>query len=1050
MKRWILAAMVVGGMWLGSGRVSAQYCASSISLDDYRCQPNALGTDCSWVYQGRRSSRSCSMQGADCLTDSPYCTSNDDPSSCLPAIGSRGSLFCLTINSRCSKAQCWVNPPTPTVGLGTPAPTSPPGPAFDDVAVAVQLFDDADGDGWRDPGEGIVEDSAFRVRIQTTATDHTFDYANITFANGGVPNTGLFSVGVGSGVSCANEVGCEGAGTYSIGSGRCYCQSGQAWSTSWSSGGNYNQGFSLGNRMGGYIVNTQRYACSHSSLVQIIPPAGWSVTGGLEWVGGTHWRRTDSIAGGRNDTWSGALVSRQPTASTTCGVTPRVTFRPLMFGVRRTPAPTGKMEVACGNPAGETKTGISRIVTNTISKTAGYSLEMVRNSLFPDEQPGSTDAAIGQWIRGNGGSSWVSYMNQRWYMVGTDDLSWGNVDYTNSTDYVQTREMTESTTIGGISSGATLGGLMEMLHARGEGGHELRMDVVAAYSGGERSNGLAARTFNLSRPPIYIGYTVASYEASTYTADVRVLYGTFNGSINGAVSTRSDLAQAGCAGASAGDFCVSINGNGSASNWSQYQLETNYETFTVANIPYGQQVYVYVDDDVSSDTANETGSCPSLQSFAGEAAPPTADLTVQAYLDNSLSCANGLTEGAPVGNLTVERSSSSETQTFGPYSSSNYQDRRNVNQGTWIYSGGNVGGYELLSCSKESVNVNGTDDNSDGLVDTMRLWFAQKLGPWWQTEGGDVLANGGGVSSNIPDSAEADRRFISDDGTQESGVVLASGGVSPQDGQASEGDNWVADNTTGMSGQPYDVGFRRENYCYFWRLFEMPGTCDGSGAEDDWSAAGTWGRDMPQIDTLWGQTPANSPPGGWSNNTKVYYYDAMRHGNQPLQLNGSGATGEFTVNAGRRVVVFVNGDVYLTNYSDSSQTVSVDAASDSFLAIIATGDIRFSATVGESTQGVDPATFGGSEGRAAVEGVFVSDGRIYVASNSGADPYRQFVGEGVFVGWGGVVMERDLDGANNNLYPAHIFRYRPDLAVNAPEEFLRVQYEWDEIAPRDL
>jgi hypothetical protein len=152
------------------------------------------------------------------------------------------------------------------------------------------------------------------------------------------------------------------------------------------------------------------------------------------------------------------------------------------------------------------------------------------------------------------------------------------------------------------------------------------------------------------------------------------------------------------------------------------------------------------------------------------------------------------------------------------------------------------------------------------------------------------------------------------------------------------------------------------------------------------------------------------------------------------------ANGNLNVSAGSfgtsSVVVFVKDNLTI------SGNVTVDDGG--YVAFIVDGNIS-----------IEPSV-------SLVEGVYISDGTIAVQSNK-TDPTDlgtdvQFVGEGIFVGWAGVGLKRDLgedtDGGGpdqgNNDMPAEKFVYRPDLVLNAPEEFLSTQVRMEERAPRDL
>jgi hypothetical protein len=127
--RWALG-LVVCSLLLATQlglppKVLAQVCAPSIDLDDFRCENVGVfpNFDCQWVYSGTRSSKTCSMQGSYCLTNNPYCTSNDNAgTSCIESMLPpwEPGTTCVTNTSSCSKASCWINgiEPTPDPGGG--------------------------------------------------------------------------------------------------------------------------------------------------------------------------------------------------------------------------------------------------------------------------------------------------------------------------------------------------------------------------------------------------------------------------------------------------------------------------------------------------------------------------------------------------------------------------------------------------------------------------------------------------------------------------------------------------------------------------------------------------------------------------------------------------------------------------------------------------------------------------------------------------------------------------------------------------------------------
>jgi len=58
--------------------------------------------------------------------------------------------------------------------------------------------------------------------------------------------------------------------------------------------------------------------------------------------------------------------------------------------------------------------------------------------------------------------------------------------------------------------------------------------------------------------------------------------------------------------------------------------------------------------------------------------------------------------------------------------------------------------------------------------------------------------------------------------------------------------------------------------------------------------------------------------------------------------------------------------------------------------------------------------------------------------------YR-FFGEGTFIGWNTITLQRVLFGTNNNYNPAELFIYRPDIVYNLPTEVKRPLYTWREV-----
>jgi hypothetical protein len=139
-------------------------------------------------------------------------------------------------------------------------------------------------------------------------------------------------------------------------------------------------------------------------------------------------------------------------------------------------------------------------------------------------------------------------------------------------------------------------------------------------------------------------------------------------------------------------------------------------------------------------------------------------------------------------------------------------------------------------------------------------------------------------------------------------------------------------------------------------------------------------------------------------------------------------SGDLTINSaiglapGAKAVYFIDGNLSFGPLS------SVTVLNGEFIAFIVKGDII-----------VDPAVTN-------LQGMFLTNKTITI--NRAVNPIdeKQFVGQGMFIGWGGVSLNRDL-GADNATMPAEKFIYRPDLVINAPDWFRQTGYEWREVAP---
>lgn len=291
---------------------------------------------------------------------------------------------------------------------------------------------------------------------------------------------------------------------------------------------------------------------------------------------------------------------------------------------------------------------------------------------------------------------------------------------------------------------------------------------------------------------------------------------------------------------------------------------------------------------------------------------------------------------------------------------------------------------------------------------------------WWQAVGGNVLAyqsSGMALNDPIPTTAcsasPACKPFIirqDKNDTQDSAGIALTGGGSVD---SSDENGFQTGYVTDRAAQTFAVGVsskRKENYDYFYRLYSMGAN---PGSSDDFVGSS---RD------------ARKPTGEPSGSKRAYFHE----GDLTIQQPWSVASNE-------KLVIFVHGNLTLADPAGVGSLV--DVAEGGFLAFIVSGNITIESSVGNTDLDSTASN---------VEGVYIADGILSVESwGAAAGGDRRFIGEGTFVGWSGVALERDFsDGgarkAENNTHPAETFVYRPDFVVNVPERMTKPVYVWQE------
>ena len=289
---------------------------------------------------------------------------------------------------------------------------------------------------------------------------------------------------------------------------------------------------------------------------------------------------------------------------------------------------------------------------------------------------------------------------------------------------------------------------------------------------------------------------------------------------------------------------------------------------------------------------------------------------------------------------------------------------------------------------------------------TQDFFLTNQYEPWWQTIGGDLKALGT-IDSPIPpfcllDNSGLCKAYLSLSlPNLDSGIVSSSNLTIPAYARAREGTNYYAQ--TGAN-----PGLR-QNFEYFKRLLQI-----GPNGE----SATPWPTVPPN------PTTDAKKPRTVGNQHNIYYVDG------DLTINRS----SWTIQGTHKLTVFVTGDLIIKN------TITVNT--NGFVAFIVKGDIYFDQSLGSN----DPVTVNPS-----VTGIFIADGTLNTRLNprlvSDLTPDKKFVGNGVFVGWSGINLWRNFKSTNNNTNPVELFNYSPNLIQNAPNQFKRSRYTWQEVAP---
>lgn len=252
---------------------------------------------------------------------------------------------------------------------------------------------------------------------------------------------------------------------------------------------------------------------------------------------------------------------------------------------------------------------------------------------------------------------------------------------------------------------------------------------------------------------------------------------------------------------------------------------------------------------------------------------------------------------------------------------------------------------------------------------------------WWQVQGAPVYAGsiGGGVT--VTSLLPSTQKLILPDAGGKSGTLLRGSGTTNLGSGTVSSDLWT---TLGLyKGKKMD-------YSYFGAQM---GVIKGQASD--------WGTDTITL-------PVYSP-------SKDFWYSEPTSGTTTI-------SSPWTVGVGEKYVVFVNGDLRISN--------NITVANGGFLAFIVKGKVVV------------------APGVTSMQGMYIA-GSNFETESVYVDPSpvdTQLNVEGNVIAWGELKLTRNL-GATNNTTPGEKFTFRPDLLTNMPAKMKTFAMQWSEVAP---
>jgi len=289
--------------------------------------------------------------------------------------------------------------------------------------------------------------------------------------------------------------------------------------------------------------------------------------------------------------------------------------------------------------------------------------------------------------------------------------------------------------------------------------------------------------------------------------------------------------------------------------------------------------------------------------------------------------------------------------------------------------------------------------------DTATKWVQSKFPePWYQIIGGNVTTNGD-LKSQMPncsagivvgsETVACEDKLILDGPGGYPGIATYANNIDVVDGSGTGTNGHVSSTdwnaNTSFSAAIYDYKYFEDKIPDDVTVNDLPGVIPAvevqSGGTTD-SGGYTWFKRNGDLDIL---TPVVMP-------------------------------------SGRKVVIFVDGDLYIQNRLVGADTL------DSLFLVFVSGNIYVSPSV------TTPI------GTPAIEGIFFTDGNF----NTGTDVAELHV-KGAVVALGEIQMERNRGLVNpfQNLYgPSEYFEFAPEAFLNYPPDLIPNILSWKEVLPQ--